>query len=151
MTRLADTMRLSQLSRGPVRTDTTWNCGRIAQSPRQEYTAAAFAEPLKRVFTGFYRPTHEVSIDVHPVSPYFVRGITLRADFAPWMEQTLYTPIIRAVRWVSGQVARLQTGSIHLYLAFLPGALLVLGCLLALYNLLSGSTGRQGGGPGSPA
>jgi formate hydrogenlyase subunit 3/multisubunit Na+/H+ antiporter MnhD subunit len=117
---------VAQTSRGPVRTDTTWNCGRIAQSPRQEYTAAAFAEPLKRVFTGFYRPTHEVSIDVHPVSPYFVRGITLRADFAPWMEQTLYTPLIRAARWVSDQAGRLQTGSIHLYLAFLPGALLVL-------------------------
>ena len=36
-----------------VRVDAAWNCGRITQSPRSEYTAAAFAEPLKRVFTGF--------------------------------------------------------------------------------------------------
>lgn len=118
---------LSRTSRGhPVRIDAAWNCGRIAQSPRTEYTAAAFAEPLKRVFTGFYRPTHEITVDVHPVSPYFVRGITLRADLAPWMEQTLYAPLVRAARWVSDQTGHLHTGSIHLYLALLPAALLVL-------------------------
>ena len=110
----------------PVRIDTAWNCGRIAQSPRTEYTAAAFAEPLKRVFTGFYRPTQEVTVDVHPVSPYFVRGITVRADLAPWMEQTFYVPLVRAAQWVAGLTAHLQTGSIHLYLALLPAALLVL-------------------------
>ena len=118
---------VSRTSRGyPVRIDTAWNCGRIAQSPRSEYTAAAFAEPLKRVFTGFYQPTHEVTVDVHPVSPYFVRGITLRSDFAPWMEQTLYVPLVRAARWISNQTGRLHTGSIHLYLALLPAALLAL-------------------------
>jgi NADH:ubiquinone oxidoreductase subunit 5 (subunit L)/multisubunit Na+/H+ antiporter MnhA subunit len=109
-----------------VRRDLAWNCGRIAQSPRTEYTAAAFAEPLKRVFTGFYRPTQEVSVDVHPASPYFVRGITLRAEIAPWMEQAIYAPIIRAVQRVSTRASRLHTGSIHLYLALLPAALLML-------------------------
>ena len=64
--------------------------------PAAEYTAAAFAEPLKRVFTGFYRPTHEVTVDVHPCRRTSCAAITLRADFAPWMEQTLYAPSIRA-------------------------------------------------------
>jgi len=109
-----------------VRIDAAWNCGRIAQSPRSEYTAAAFAEPLKRVFTGFYRPTHEVTVEVHPVSPYFVRAITLRADLAPWMEQAIYAPVVRAAQRLSAQASRLHTGSIHLYLALLPAALLVL-------------------------
>ena len=109
-----------------IRRDSAWNCGRIVQSPRTEYTAAAFAEPLKRVFTGFYRPTQEVSVDLHPVSPYFVRAITLRAGLAPWMEQAMYAPIIGAARRISGRAGRLQTGSIHWYLALLPAALLVL-------------------------
>lgn len=109
-----------------ARIDAAWNCGRIVQSPRAEYTAAAFAEPLKRVFTGFYRPTQEVTVDVHPASPYFVRAITLRADLAPWMEQALYVPLIRAARWVSRQTDRVHNGSIHWYLTLLPAALLVL-------------------------
>jgi hypothetical protein len=118
---------LTRLSRRwRTRVDSAWNCGRMAQSPRTEYTAAAFAEPLKRVFTGFYRPAQEVTVDVHPVSPYFVRAITLRAEFAPWMEQAVYGPMIRGARRLSDQVGRLHTGSIHWYLALLPAALVAL-------------------------
>ena len=120
----AATARMGRTRRVVV--DVAWNCGRIAQSPRSEYTAAAFAEPLKRVFTGFYRPTHEVTVDLHPVSPYFVRAMTLRSDLAPWMEQAIYAPFIRATRRISGGMSRLHTGSIHLYLALVPLALLVL-------------------------
>ena len=109
-----------------VRMNAAWNCGRIVQSPRSEYTAAAFAEPLKRVFTGFYRPTQEVTVDVHPVSRYFVRAIRLRADLAPWMEQLLYEPLLRATQAASNRMRQIHSGSIHFYLALLPGALLVL-------------------------
>ena len=117
--------RLAGRSR-QVRISAAWNCGRIAQSPRSEYTAAAFAEPLKRVFTGFYRPTQEVTVDVHPVSRYFVRAIRLRADLTPWMEQLLYVPLIRVTEFMSTQMRRFHSGSIHFYLALLPGALLIL-------------------------
>jgi formate hydrogenlyase subunit 3/multisubunit Na+/H+ antiporter MnhD subunit len=109
-----------------VRIGAAWNCGRIVQSARSEYTAAAFAEPLKRIFTGFYRPTQEVTVDVHPASRYFVRAIRLRADLAPWMEQMFYEPVLRATRAVSNRMGQLHSGSIHFYLALLPGALLML-------------------------
>jgi len=110
----------------PVRVGAAWNCGRIIQSARSEYTAAAFAEPLKRVFTGFYRPTQEVTVDVHPASRYFVRSIRLRADLAPWMDEVVYGPLVRATRGVSDRMRQLHSGSIHFYLALLPGALLLL-------------------------
>ncbi|MFI5177735.1 MAG: proton-conducting transporter membrane subunit [Vicinamibacterales bacterium] len=115
-----------RVDRQPARLGPAWNCGRVVHSPRAEYTAAAFAEPLKRVFTGFYQPRQEVTIDVHPVSRYFVRSIAFRTDLAPWMEELLYQPLIHAARWMSLQTRRLQTGSIHLYLALLPAALLAL-------------------------
>jgi hypothetical protein len=112
--------------RGPVRISAAWNCGRIVQSARSEYTAAAFAEPLKRVFAGFYRPTQEITVDVHPASRYFVRAIRLRADLAPWMEQLLYEPLLRATVAMSNRMRQLHSGSIHVSLALLPGALLAL-------------------------
>ena len=115
-----------RVTRARLRHGPAWNCGRLVHSARTEYTAAAFAEPLKRVFTGFYRPRQEVTIEVDEVSPYFVRSIAFRSDLAPWMEQALYEPVIRGARWVSLQTRRLQAGSIHLYLALLPVALVVL-------------------------
>jgi len=117
---------ISRGRRTRVRIDSAWNCGRIIQSPRTEYTAAAFAEPLKRVFTGFYRPMHEVTVDVHPASPYFVRAMTLRADVVPWMEQALYGPVVRGARLATDLVSRIHTGSIHWYLTLLPIALFAL-------------------------
>jgi formate hydrogenlyase subunit 3/multisubunit Na+/H+ antiporter MnhD subunit len=112
--------------RGPIgRVDDAWNCGRIGQSARSEYTAGAFAEPLNRVFVAFYRPAQQVTVDTHPVSPYFVRAIAYRGRMVPWLEQVLYAPIVRVVLWTSRAIRKLQAGSIHLYLAYLVTALVV--------------------------
>ncbi len=115
------TIRVRRVRRAGV-----WNCGRAIHAARGEYTAASFAEPLRRVFRGIYRPTQEVAVETHPASRYFVRSITYRGDLAPWLEQALYGPIIRAVRAISLRTRKLQTGSLQTYLALLPLALLLL-------------------------
>ncbi len=103
----------------------TWGCGRLRQTPRMEYTASAFAEPLRRVFSELYRPTEDLSISVHPESRYFLRSITYASAVVPWFETALYEPLVRAVREVATRVRRLQAGSIHLYLLYVTGALIV--------------------------
>jgi hypothetical protein len=108
----------------PVRAADTWGCGRIVQTPRMEYTASAFAEPLRRVFAELYRPTRDLTVTVHPEAPRFVQSITYRSEVRPWVEQTLYTPVIQAWRGVAARVLRLQTGSVHLYLVYVLLALI---------------------------
>ncbi len=109
-----------------LRAGDTWGCGRIGQTPRMEYTATAFAEPLRRVFAELYRPTQDLSIDFHPESRYFVQSIEYRSDIHPWFEQVLYGPLSRALRAASTWTRRLQGGSLHLYLMYMALALLVL-------------------------
>jgi hydrogenase-4 component B len=101
----------------------TWGCGRIGQTPRMEYTASAFAEPLRRVFAEFYRPTEDLSINVHPESRYFIQSITYTSHVVPWMEKALYDPLMRGVRGMATAVRRLQAGSVHLYLLYVATAL----------------------------
>ena len=108
----------------------TWGCGRIGQTPRMEYTATAFAEPLRRVFAELYRPTKDLTIDFHPESKYFVQSIEYRTEIRPWFEEYLYSPLIGAVRWLSLLTRRLQSGSLHGYLAYLFVVLIVLLSLL---------------------
>ena len=91
-----------------------------------EYTATAFAEPLRRVFEELYRPTKELTIDFHPESEYFVQSIEYRVEVVPWFEKVIYDPILRATRLLSFNVRRLQSGSLHLYLLYLAIALFVL-------------------------
>ena len=117
----------------------TWGCGRIGQSSRMEYTAAAFAQPLLRVFAEFYRPTKDVTVSAHPESRYFVRSITSPATYIRG-SRCDFDPIFRLVRLVSTRARKLQAGSAHLYLLYVVVALLV-----ALASC-GGSNDRGGGG-----
>ena len=109
-----------------LRVGDTWGCGRIGQTPRMEYTATAFAEPLRRVFAELYRPTRDLSIDFHPESKYFVQSIEYRSEIHPWFERVLYDPLLRVLGIAATWVRRLQGGSVHLYLLYMTLALLVL-------------------------
>ncbi|MGB7538671.1 MAG: proton-conducting transporter membrane subunit, partial [Anaerolineales bacterium] len=109
-----------------IRLGETWGCGRTGQTPRMEYTATAFAEPLRRVFAELYRPTKELSIDFHPDSKYFVESIAYKSEITPLFDRGLYDPLLKMIRWISSQVRRLQAGSVHLYLAHIAVILIVL-------------------------
>ncbi|HKC08889.1 MAG TPA: proton-conducting transporter membrane subunit [Methylomirabilota bacterium] len=118
-------------SRRPLRYAPTWGCGRVEQTPRMEYTATAFAEPLRRIFSAIYRPSEDVTMDHHPESRYFVQAIAYRASIVPWFERYLYEPALAWVRRWGWRARSVQSGSVHAYLAYVVGALvLLLGVLL---------------------
>jgi hydrogenase-4 component B len=109
-----------------VRVGDTWGCGRIGQTPRMEYTATAFAEPLRRVFAELYRPTEDLSVDFHPESRYFVQSIAYRSEVHPWFERLFYAPVVTFLRRIAFRVRWLQGGSLHLYLLYMILALVTL-------------------------
>jgi hydrogenase-4 component B len=115
-----------------LRVSDSWGCGRVGQTPRMEYTATAFAEPLRRVFAELYRPTKELTIDFHPQSKYFVQSIEYRSEIRSWFEEFLYGPMLKAAQWISFNVRKLQSGSLHGYVAYLFIALVVMLGLLLL-------------------
>ena len=69
-----------------------------------------------------------------PESKYFVQSIEYRSEIRSWFEEYLYAPLVALVRWISLRVRRLQSGSLHGYLAYLLVVLIVmLGLLLWPY------------------
>lgn len=109
-----------------LRRSEIWGCGRIGQTSRMEYTATAFAEPLRRVFAELYRPSKELTIDFHPESKYFVQSIEYASEITSPFERWFYDPLLRLIGWLARQVRRLQAGSLHLYLAYMAIILIVL-------------------------
>jgi hydrogenase-4 component B len=109
-----------------LRIGETWGCGRAGQTPRMEYTATAFAEPLRRVFAELYRPTKELSIDFHQDSKYFVQSIEYRSEVTPWFEKALYEPLLWFIGLLASLTRRLQSGSVHMYLVYVAVALFIL-------------------------
>jgi formate hydrogenlyase subunit 3/multisubunit Na+/H+ antiporter MnhD subunit len=117
--------RLGRFGRS-IRVTDTWGCGRMVQTARMEYTSTAFAEPLRRVFRGLYRPTEDVTVVSHPESPYFIQAIEYQSDVHPWVERVFYSRVVGVFDRMGIRARRLQSGSLHLYLSYLFGALLLL-------------------------
>lgn len=111
----------------PRRTALVWGCGGTRLSPRMQYTATAYAEPLTRVFDDVLRPEHDVDITHHQESRYLVESIRYRQRVPDRLEARLYPPIVAAANKWADAARRLQNGSVHRYLAYgLIGLLLLL-------------------------
>jgi hydrogenase-4 component B len=106
-----------------------WACGGDSLSPRMQYTATSFAEPLQRVFDNVLRPESDVEVTHFAESQYLVEKVTFHTRLADPVEQRLYTPVVHAVIALAQIIRRAHNGSVHLYLTY--GALGLLVVLLA--------------------
>jgi formate hydrogenlyase subunit 3/multisubunit Na+/H+ antiporter MnhD subunit len=108
-----------------------WGCGRELQTPRMQYTATSFAEPLQRVFDDVLRPDRDLDVSHLAESRYFEQAITYRSRTDDAIERGAYRPLtVLAARW--GEVARrAQNGSVHRYLAYGFAALVIVLVVLA--------------------
>ena len=118
-------LRLAGAARGR-RLYETWGCGRMLQTPRMESTAAAFADPFKRVFDFFYRPEKHLDIEFYPGSHFFVERIEYTNPTRSVFDDWLYRPALDALRGVARRAQAIQSGSANVYLAYILAALLLL-------------------------
>jgi formate hydrogenlyase subunit 3/multisubunit Na+/H+ antiporter MnhD subunit len=121
------------LARQPTaRVVEAWGCGRQLQTSRMQYTATSFAEPVQRVFDDVLRPVQDLDVSHVAESRYVIEAVTFHNTVDDAIERGLYRPVIGAVRrW--GQAARaLQPGSVHRYLAYGLGALVLILVALAM-------------------
>jgi hydrogenase-4 component B len=125
--------RLAQRSvAGPVpRRAEAWGSGRLLQTAKMQYTATSFAEPLERVFDDVLRPTHDVTVSHLDESRYYLEKVSYRTSTADVIEQNLYRPAIRVVRWWGERARVVQNGSVHRYLAYGLVSLVILLLVLA--------------------
>ena len=99
----------------------TWTCG-IAPEPAFEYTATSYAKLIRLYFGAVLRPTREVSVELHPGTP-FPRTIRYRGEVSQVIDDRLYRPLHRAAIGAAQLARRLQSGSLQLYVAYAVAAL----------------------------
>src|SRR5262249_62176643 len=100
----------------------TWDCGYAAPSARMQYTASSFAEMLVRQLGWALRP------DTH--APRLEAPFPAAASFASHVPDTVLdrgvSPTFAAAGAVFDRLRLIQRGSIHAYLLYILGTLLVL-------------------------
>jgi len=103
----------------------TWGCGQPVSSSRNEYTATAFSKPVLVWFKNLYRPAREIDV-TYSTSPLLKESFKFGSRIEQVIEQYLYEPVVDFVITRSRKVKMIQTGSIHAYLGYIFGTLVIL-------------------------
>ena len=96
----------------------TWGCG-INLTPRMEYTATGFVQPIKRVFSTIYQPTVKLETEFLDESRYFAKRRRFEFYIEPIFEKYLYDPLVAFFATLAGRLKVIQAGSLHLYLTYI--------------------------------
>jgi len=109
-----------------------WGCGGVRVSPRMQYTATSYAEPLARVFDDALRPERDIEVTHASESRYLVERMEFSQRLDDVVEARFYRPVLRLADRVGLAARRLQNGSIHRYLGYSFVALVAVLVLVAL-------------------
>jgi hydrogenase-4 component B len=103
----------------------TWGCG-LNLSPRMEYTATGFVQPIKRVFSTIYRPTVKLETEFLEESRYFAKRRHFELHIEPIVEKYRYDPLVAFFATLADRLKVIQAGSLHLYLTYIFVTLIAL-------------------------
>ncbi|HEY2995285.1 MAG TPA: proton-conducting transporter membrane subunit [Methylomirabilota bacterium] len=109
--------------RVPPRAAPTWTCG-MSPTARFDYTATAFAKPLRLVFAALYRPRRAVTRETAG-TPYVFRRIHYAGEIVDLAETHIYRRVWLDISTLSQAIRVRSTGRIHGYILFVLGALFV--------------------------
>lgn len=112
----------------------TWGCGQPTSTARNEYTACAFSKPVQMWFKNIFRPARELRAS-YTVSPLIKESFKFEVHIEQIFERYIYSPVSDAILGRSRNIKRIQTGSIHAYLSYIFGTMVI----LMLYIILGGS------------
>jgi len=120
------TLGLWLLGRGirRVRRCDAWDCGFAPPGPGMQYTATAFAQPIRRVYGLLFHIDEGVE-----QQPDGRRRHRLQVSDRAW--EIVYVPVMRAVENAARQVTRLQSGNVRIYLGWSLATLLLLLWIIA--------------------
>jgi len=119
---------------GATRVYETWGCGQPISTERNEYTACAFSKPVQIWFKNIFRPVRELRAS-YTVSPLIKESFKFEVHIEQIFERYIYSPVVDIILGKSRNIKHIQTGSIHVYLSYIFGTIVI----LMLYIILGGS------------
>lgn len=100
----------------------TWDCGYAQPTPRMQYTASSFAQPLTDLFGVLLRTRWRVVLP----AGYFPRAASLVTETPDVCAAHLYEPMFSGIGRGLSSLRWLQHGRVHLYILYIALTLLVL-------------------------
>ncbi|HTV62792.1 MAG TPA: hypothetical protein VMH30_09510, partial [Verrucomicrobiae bacterium] len=115
-------LRRSLLAGRAVTPDATWGCGYAGPTPRVQYTASSFAQPLTHLF----RWVLGTKAEIVPPSGYFPDRAELKTETPDLCHGNLYQPGFLKMKWAIARLQFMQRGHVQLYVLYIAVTLIVL-------------------------
>ncbi|MBS1160133.1 MAG: formate hydrogenlyase [Proteobacteria bacterium] len=96
---------------GRLRRSPPWDCGHPWQNARMQDTAEGFGQPIRQIFSPFFRLKRHLPTPADSAPSYHVE---VSDHFWHW----LYLPVARGIEFLAALVGRLQQGRISIYLLY---------------------------------
>jgi hypothetical protein len=110
------------LSRRSVTTSVTWDCGYVRPSPRMQYTASSFAQPLTDLFGPLMGTRRRLSLP----EGFFPGAAAFASETPDLCRERVYRPVFAGVERILSAFRWLQHGRVQLYVLYIAFTLLVL-------------------------
>jgi len=107
-----------------------WDCGYGGLTATMQYTSTAFAMPIRRAFQAFWKISEEKQLSHDAKQPLAVNKIIYNIEVHDWSWVWWYQPWRKAIDVLSASVAKVQSGSLRLYLTYMFVVLVLLLCLI---------------------
>ncbi|HEX7491945.1 MAG TPA: proton-conducting transporter membrane subunit [Candidatus Limnocylindrales bacterium] len=115
---------IATMARVQARRVDTWACG-IEPKPAFQYTATAYAKPIRLFFRRVLVPEREVRVEYQPGTA-FLASIHYRSEITLLLEDRVLKPAHRLSLRGADFVRKLQGGAIQLYVAYIVVAVIAL-------------------------
>ena len=122
---------IHRLASDRLRRAPAWDCGYPDLSPVTQYTAASFAQPIRRVFGSLVFRAREYG-EIPP--PGDVRPASLKVEISDLIWDAVYAPIASGIGVAADRLNRLQFLTIRQFLSLVFGALVILLLVLAIWS-----------------
>jgi hydrogenase-4 component B len=114
--------RRHSLDRAGVRRGPVWGCGYLFPTPRMQYTASSFVQPLTTQFRLFVRNREALA----PPQGYFPGSASYSSASGDPVLRLLFVPIFRWFDRVASRLNVIQHGHTHIYVLYVAATLVVL-------------------------
>ena len=127
---LTTAMAIHRFASHALRRSAAWDCGTPDPSPMTQYSAASFAQPIRRVYGTFAFRARE-RVEMPP--PGDARPAVLRVSLRDLVWDWFYAPIEGSVTATAGRLNQFQFLTIRKYLSLVFALLVILLLVLAIW------------------
>lgn len=110
-----------------------WSCGYPKLNSRMQYTATSFSQPLRRIFSGIYKPTVQKDVQYNS-DKLTIKSVRYEAHVEDMVFKHLYRPIAKITDLIAEWTASQHQKGLHSYLIHIFVTMLLLLAWVTLWK-----------------